>query len=68
MAIFSFIEEHDLGEKQGFLFCYHGTGGLAGSVRDIAAVLPDTVIISDNVFHVYQNDTASAKEDLLSWL
>lgn len=68
MAVFSFIEAHDLGGKRIFLFCSHGTGGLAGSVRDITAALPDTAIISDNVFHVYQDDTVSAKEDLLSWL
>ena len=68
MAIFSFIDEHDLEGKEIYLFCSHGTGGLAGSVQDIAAALPEGTVISDNVFHVYQDDTASAKEDLQSWL
>ncbi|MBD5450991.1 MAG: flavodoxin [Lachnospiraceae bacterium] len=68
MAIFSFIDAHDLSGKQIYLFCSHGTGGLARSVQDITAALPEGAVISDNVFHVYQDDTAFAKEDLQSWL
>ena len=68
MAIFSFIEAHDLSGKQIYLFCSHGTGGLARSVQDITTALPEGAVISDNVFHVYQDDTAYAKEDLQSWL
>lgn len=68
MAIYSFIDAHDLSGKQIYLFCSHGTGGLAGSVRDITAALPESAIVSDNVFHEYQDDTASAKENLQSWL
>lgn len=68
MAVFSFIDEHDLDGKEIYLFCSHGTGGLAGSVQDITAALPEGAVVSDNVFHVYQDDTASAEEDLQSWL
>ena len=68
MAIYSFLDEHDLSGKQVYLFCSHGTGGLASSVKDIAAQLPSDADLSDNVFHVYQNDTPSAKEDVLNWL
>ena len=68
MAILSFIEEHDLSGKQIYLFCSHGTGGLAGSVRDITAALPESATISENVFHVYQDDTLSVQGDLQSWL
>lgn len=68
MAIYSFIDAHDLSGKKIYLFCSHGTGGLAGSVRDITAALPESAVISDNVFHVNQDDTASAKEKLQSWL
>ena len=64
----SFIEEHDLSGKQIYLFCSHGTGGLAKSVQDITAVLPDTAIISENVFYVYQDGTIFAQEDLQNWL
>lgn len=67
MAIFSFLDENDLSGKQVYLFCSHGTGGLAGSVRDISAALPDADI-SDNVFDVAQEDAASAKVEILGWL
>lgn len=67
MAIFSFLNENDLSGKQVYLFCSHGTGGLAGSVRDISAALPDADI-SDNVFDVDQEDAASAKDEILGWL
>ena len=68
MAIFSFIDTHDLNDKNIYLFCSHGTGGLAGSVQDITAALPESAVVSDNVFHVFQDDTANAKEDLQKWL
>ena len=68
MAIFSFIDTHDLNDKNIYLFCSHGTGGLAGSVQDITAALPESAVVSDNVFHVFQDDTANAKEDLQEWL
>ena len=68
MAIHSFLDEHDLTGKQIYLFCSHGTGGLANSVKDITAALPNSATVSDNVFHVYQNDTSSAQNDVLNWL
>lgn len=67
MAIHSFLDTHVLSGKQVYLFCFHGTGGLANSVNDIAADIPDA-ILSKDVFHVYQDDTASAKESLVTWL
>lgn len=68
MAIYSFLDEHDLSGKQVYLFCSHGTGGLASSVKDITAALPNGTTVSDNVFHVYQDDTPSAQNDVLDWL
>lgn len=67
MAIFSFLEENDLSGKQIYLFCSHGTGGLASSVKDISTALPDADI-SDNVFDVYEEDAASAKDEIVEWL
>lgn len=67
MAIHSFLDGHDLSGKQVYLFCSHGTGGLANSVNDISADIPNAEL-SEDVFHVYQDDTASAKEDLMKWL
>ncbi|MCM1061870.1 MAG: NAD(P)H-dependent oxidoreductase [Eubacterium sp.] len=68
MAVLSFIEQNDLSDKNIYLFCSHGTGGLSGSVQDITAALPETAVVSDNVFHVFQDDTDAAKEDLRKWL
>lgn len=68
MAILSFLEEYDLSGKQVYLFCSHGTGGLASSVRDITAVMPEDAVISERVFHLYQDDTPSGRGDLEKWL
>ncbi len=68
MAVLSFIEENDLSGKEIFLFCSHGTGGLAGSVEDIEEVLPEGVILSDNIFDVYEEDASSSQSDILNWL
>lgn len=68
MALLSFIEENDLSDKQVFLFCSHGTGGLAGSVEDIEEVLPDSAVLSDHVFDVYEEDVSTVQDDILNWL
>ena len=67
MVLISFFDEHDLSGKQVYLFCSHGTGGLAGSVKDISVALPDAEL-SDNVFDVYEEDTASAEDKIVEWL
>lgn len=40
MAVFSFLEEYDLSGKRVVLFCSHGAGGLASSVKDISTHCP----------------------------
>lgn len=67
MAIHSFLDTHDLSGKKVYLFCSHGTGGLANSVNDIAADIPEANL-SEDVFHVSEDDTPSAREDLVSWI
>lgn len=67
MAILSFLEEYDLSGKQIYLFCSHGTGGLASSVEDIRAAIPNSSI-SEHVFDVYEEDAASSKQDIETWL
>lgn len=66
-AILSFLEEYDLSGKQIYLFCSHGTGGLASSVEDIRAAIPNSSI-SEHVFDVYEEDAASSKQDIETWL
>ena len=66
-AILSFLEEYDLSGKQIYLFCSHGTGGLASSVEDIRAAIPSSSI-SEHAFDVYEEDAASSKQDIETWL
>ena len=40
MALLTFLEENDLSGKQVYLFCSHGTGGLARSVEILTAAAP----------------------------
>lgn len=67
MAVFSFLEEYDLSGKTIVPFCAHGTGGIAGSVRDITAVLPDSVEILEPI-GVYRPDIDSAQPAINDWL
>lgn len=67
MAVFSFLEENDLSGKKVVLFCSHGTGGLASSVKDISAVLPGSQIES-NVLGVYRDDIPQSQETIQNWL
>lgn len=67
MALLSFLENNDLSGKQIYLFCSHGTGGLANSVEIISEALPDGQI-SDNIFDCYEEDAASSEESILAWL
>ena len=53
MPLLTFLEENDLSGKQVYLFCSHGTGGLANSVEIITEAAPDAVI-SDNIFDCYE--------------
>ena len=66
MAVFSFLEENDLSGKKVVLFCSHGTGGLASSVKDISAVLPDSEI-ETNVLGVYRDDIPECQETINNW-
>ena len=67
MAVFSFLAENDLSGKKVVLFCSHGTGGLASSVKDISAVLPDSEI-ETNVLGVYRDNIPKCREIISNWL
>lgn len=68
MAIFSFIEENDLANKKIVLFCSHGTGGVARSVRDIRGALPETAGVEKNVLGIYRDDIPTGEERVKNWL
>lgn len=63
MSLLTFLEENDLSGKQVYLFCSHGTGGLAGSVEIITEAAPDAEI-SDNIFDCYEEDASSSREEI----
>lgn len=66
MALLSFLEQNDLSGKDVYLFCSHGTGGLANSVEIIREAAPNA-IISDNIFDCYEEDAASSQDRIREW-
>lgn len=66
MALLTFVEENDLSGKQVYLFCSHGTGGLADSVEIISEAVPEAEI-SDDIFDCYEEDASSSQEEIQSW-
>ncbi|MGN0630675.1 MAG: cyclophilin-like fold protein [Ruminococcus sp.] len=67
MAVFSFIEEYDFSGKTIIPFCSHGTGGIAASVRDITAALPDSTEILEPI-GVYRADINESQPVINEWL
>lgn len=67
MTVFSFIEEYDFSGKTIVPFCAHGTGGIAASVRDITAALPDSVEVLESL-GVYRADINQAQSSIHAWL
>lgn len=67
MALLSFLENNDLSGKQVYLFCSHGTGGLASSVDIITEALPDGEI-SDNIFDCYEEEADDSEDEINAWL
>ena len=66
MALLTFLEQNDLSGKQVYLFCSHGTGGLANSVNLIRDATPDAVL-SDNIFDCYEEEAPSSEEEIRDW-
>ena len=66
MALLTFLEQNDFSGKQIYLFCSHGTGGLANSVEIITEAVPDAVI-SDSIFDCYEEDAPSSEEAVKVW-
>ena len=67
MALLSFLEQNDLSGKQVYLFCSHGTGGLANSVEIISEAIPEAEI-SDSIFDCYEEGAASSRELIQEWV
>lgn len=67
MALLTFLEENDLSGKDVYLFCSHGTGGLARSVKIITEAVPEANI-SDNIFDCYEEDAPASQGDIQAWV
>ena len=67
MALLSFLEQNDLSGKNVYLFCSHGTGGLANSVELITKAAPEASL-SGNIFDCYEEEAASSEEDIRAWV
>lgn len=66
MALLTFLEQNDLSGKQVYLFCSHGTGGLAKSVEQITEAAPEAMI-SDQIFDCYEEEAAHSQADIQNW-
>lgn len=66
MALLTFLEQHDLSGKNVYLFCSHGTGGLARSVELIAEAAPEAMI-SENIFDCYEEDAPASEAEVKAW-
>ena len=67
MALLSFLEQNDLSGKDVYLFCSHGSGGLARSVEQISEAAPEAVI-SQNIFDCYEEEAPASQEDIKAWV
>lgn len=67
MPVLSFVDEYDFSGKTIVPFCTHGTGGLASTIRDLTATLPDDVTILDAI-GVYRPDVDSSRPAVQEWV
>lgn len=67
MAVHTFLEEYDFSGKTIVPFVTHGTGGLASTIEDITADLPDDVTILQPI-GVYRPDVDSSQGAIQEWL
>ncbi len=67
MAIHTFLEEYDFSGKTIVPFVTHGTGGLASTITDITADLPDSVTILEPI-GVYRPEVDSSEQRVKEWV
>lgn len=67
MAVHTFLEEYDFSGKTIVPFVTHGTGGLASTIEDITANLPEDVTILEPI-GVYREDVDGAQRAVKEWL
>lgn len=70
MAVFTFLDSYDFSGKTVIPFCAHGTSGLAASVRDIRAAVPNAMVLDAVDVQRPGMDTPldAARSTVQSWL
>lgn len=70
MAVFTFLDSYDFSGKTVIPFCAHGTSGLAASVRDIRAAVPNATVLDTMGVQRPGMDTPldAARSTVQSWL
>ena len=66
-AVKSFAETHDLAGKTIIPFVSHGTGGLAGTIRDLTAILPEDCSVLEP-YDIYEDDIPGARAEVEEWI
>lgn len=70
IAVFTFLDSYDFSGKTVIPFCAHGTSGLAASVRDIRAAVPNATVLDAVGVQRPGMDTPldAARSTVQSWL
>ncbi|MCC8023787.1 MAG: flavodoxin [Clostridium sp.] len=67
MPVLTFVDEYDFSGKTVIPFCTHGTGGLAGTIRDLKKALPKTTKVLEPI-GVYRPEVNEAQPDIQKWV
>uniref|UniRef100_UPI003FA43E15 cyclophilin-like fold protein n=1 Tax=Enterocloster clostridioformis TaxID=1531 RepID=UPI003FA43E15 len=67
MAVHSFLEEYDFSGKTVIPFVTHGTGGMAGTIDDMTASLPDSAVVLESI-GISRSEVERAQETVNGWL
>ena len=67
MPVLTFVEEYDWSGKTVVPFVTHGTGGLASTIRDLTAALPEDATILEPI-GVYRPEVDGAQSAVQEWI
>ena len=67
MPVLTFVEEYDWSGKTVVPFVTHGTGGLASTIRDLTAALPEDVTILEPI-GVYRPEVDDSQNAVQEWI
>lgn len=68
MAVYSFLEGHDLAGKTIIPFCTSGGGRFSNSLSTIAALQPDAEVVQDGLALMHNSSLLNSQDDVNEWL